>query len=108
MDNSNDKKFGLSIRPEVLHGQYSNLAVITHSPTEFIIDFATVLPGAPQADVASRVIMAPEHAKRLMLALNDNIAKYESQFGTIHLQGSENRDTLNLADFAPSPDGRKS
>lgn len=104
MDN-NEKKLELSVRPEILHGQYSNLALITHSATEFIFDFAAVLPGTPQADVASRVIMAPEHAKRLMLALNENVSKYEAQFGPINL-GGEPRGTINLTDLVQN--GRKS
>lgn len=77
------KELSINIRPDVAGGKYSNLAVITHSRSEFILDFAAMLPGTPQPDVVSRIIMNPEHAKRLLMALNDNISKYESQFGHI-------------------------
>ncbi|MBQ9559701.1 MAG: DUF3467 domain-containing protein [Bacteroidaceae bacterium] len=74
------------LRPEVAQGVYANLAIITHSSSEFVIDMAAVLPGLQKADVRSRIVMAPEHAKRLMLALHDNLQKYEQQFGEIDLQ----------------------
>lgn len=75
----------ITISPEVAVGKYSNLAIIGHSETEFILDFAAALPGAQGPQVVSRVIMTPEHAKRLLGALQDNIQKYESQFGAIHV-----------------------
>ena len=74
-------------------GIYSNLAIITHSPTEFVFDFVSLMPGAPKAKVKSRVVMTPQHAKRLYKALADNIAKYEQQFGTIQDAGG------NVAQF---------
>lgn len=77
------KELSINLKPEIAGGKYSNLAVITHSRSEFILDFAAMLPGTPQPEVVSRIIMNPEHAKRLFLALQDNVAKYESQFGTI-------------------------
>lgn len=77
------KELSINIRPDVAGGKYSNLAVITHSRSEFILDFAAMLPGTPQPDVVSRIIMNPEHAKRLLMALGDNVSKYESQFGPI-------------------------
>lgn len=84
---ANEKQqFQIELKPEMAGGVYSNLALITHSVNEFIMDFVQMLPGMPKAQVASRVIMAPEHAKRLLLALQDNIQKYESQFGQIKLQ----------------------
>ena len=73
----------LEITEEVAEGNYSNLAVISHSTSEFIIDFATLLPGIKKAKVKNRVILTPEHAKRLLLALQENLAKYEKQHGTI-------------------------
>lgn len=86
----NDKKpqgqgLQLNLKPEIAAGEYSNLALITHSHSEFIIDFARHLPGMPQPEVCSRIIMAPEHAKRLLGALQENIHKYEQQFGKIDL-----------------------
>ena len=73
----------LSISPEVAEGTYSNLVVISHNPTEIILDFAQMLPGIEGASVRKRIIMNPIHAKRTLAALNDNIKKYEQQFGTI-------------------------
>jgi len=86
-DNDNKKKEGnqLSIElPEQLaDGMYSNLAVITHSPTEFIVDFIQIVPNVPKAKVKSRILLGPQNAKRLLRALADNVKKYESQFGVI-------------------------
>ena len=84
---ANEKEFSIELKPEVARGSYSNLAIITHSQSEFIIDFATMLPGLPKPEVGNRIIMTPEHAKRLFLALQDNINKYESQTGMISLGG---------------------
>ena len=94
-----EKQMKIEIRPEVAGGSYSNLAVITHSNSEFILDFATMLPGLNAAQVSNRIIMTPEHAKRLLNALADNISKYEAQFGSI--SGVQPKATFNLADFAP-------
>ena len=82
------KKIDIEIRPEVAQGHYANLAVITHSSNEFILDFAQNMPGLPKMQVASRIIMTPEHAKRLLGALTENVRKYESQFGEIRLSVS--------------------
>ena len=81
------KKPGIEIHldEQVAQGNYCNLAIIAHSTSEFILDFATVLPGCPKAQVKSRVILTPEHAKRLLFALQDNIIKYEKTFGPIEL-----------------------
>lgn len=82
------KQHGIDIEldPEVAKGQYANLAIISHSTSEFIIDFAALLPGMPKASVNSRIILTPEHAKRLLLSLQDNVARYESSVGRIELQ----------------------
>jgi len=79
------KKEGLNIElgEDMAEGTYSNLAIINHSPSEFIVDFIQMMPGVPKAKVKSRVILTPQHAKRLMKALHDNINKYEDQFGEI-------------------------
>ena len=71
------------LNEEVAQGTYSNLAVITHSASEFVIDFIRIMPGIPKAQVKSRIILTPEHAKRLAAALEDNIAKYEAVNGVI-------------------------
>ena len=105
MDNNEKKQISLELKPEIAKGSYSNLAIISHSPSEFIIDFAEMLPGLPKPEVVSRIVMNPEHAKRLLNAIADNIGKYESQFGPISL-GTEPKGTFNLADF--NPNGAKS
>jgi hypothetical protein len=76
-------EINIELSEEVAEGTYSNLAIITHSNAEFIIDFIRVMPQMPKAKVKSRVLLTPQHAKRLLLALKDNLAKYETQFGTI-------------------------
>jgi hypothetical protein len=82
-DNNQQQQLNIELNEEVAQGVYSNLAVITHSPAEFVIDFIRVMPGVPKAKVQSRIILTPQHAKRLMRALADNIGKYESQHGKI-------------------------
>ncbi len=73
-------------------GIYSNLALIAHSPSEFIIDFARVLPGTNKSKVYARIVMTPQHAKMLLSALEENIKKYENQFGTIKIHGKEEKE----------------
>lgn len=73
----------IELTPEVAHGHYSNLAVISHSGQEFFLDFVAMAPNMPQAKVLSRIIMTPENAKNLLFALRDNVAKYEQTFGEI-------------------------
>ena len=87
MAENNNKQIQIEIKPEVAGGSYSNLAIISHSHSEFVFDFATMLPGTPKALVGNRIVMAPEHAKRLLYALQDNINKYESANGDIELPG---------------------
>ena len=79
------KQEGLNIEltEEVAEGTYSNIAVINHSPSEFVVDFIQMMPGVPKAKVKSRIILTPQHAKRLMGALNDNISKFQAQHGEI-------------------------
>lgn len=76
-------QLNIELPNEVAQGVYSNLAVISHSSAEFILDFIRVMPGVPKAKVVSRIVLTPEHAKRLMMALQDNVVKYEKQFGPI-------------------------
>ncbi|MEN9393818.1 MAG: hypothetical protein RL362_39 [Bacteroidota bacterium] len=82
---SQQKEEGISIEltEENAQGKYSNLAVITHSPAEFIVDFISMMPGLPKAKVVSRIILTPQHAKRLHRALQDNLSKFEAQHGKI-------------------------
>ena len=87
MSNSEDSKkqnqINIELKEEVAQGTYSNLAVITHSSSEFVLDFVRVMPGIPKAAVKSRIIITPEHAKRLLMALKENISKFESIHGPI-------------------------
>ena len=85
-ENAPNNQINIELSAEVAEGTYSNLAIISHSSSEFVVDFIRMMPGTPKANVKSRIILTPEHAKRLMLALSDNIAKFEKQFGTINLQ----------------------
>ena len=105
MDNNdnNKKQLNLDLKPEVAQGTYSNLAIISHSRSEFIIDFAAMLPGLQKPEVRSRILMTPEHCKRLLMTLNDNISRYEALFGTINLGNTpEQKGPFNLGDFAPN------
>jgi hypothetical protein len=81
--NPNQNQINIELTEEVAEGVYSNLAMIAHSNSEFVIDFIRLMPGVPKAKVKSRIVITPEHAKRLLLALKDNIDKYENSFGPI-------------------------
>ena len=80
-----DNQLQIELTDDIAQGAYANLAIITHSSSEFIVDFIRVMPVLPKASVKSRIILAPEHAKRLLRALEDNVKKYEQAFGTIQL-----------------------
>ncbi len=82
-EDQQNNQLNIELSELIAEGEYSNLAIITHSTSEFVIDFIRVMPSVPKARVKSRVIMTPQHAKRLMKALADNISKFESQNGTI-------------------------
>ncbi len=83
-------KLEIELPADVAVGHYANLAIVAHSPSEFILDFAAILPGMPKAKVKSRIILTPEHAKRVMLSLQENIARYEKQFGPIKNNAAKN------------------
>ncbi len=94
MDNNENEQQGqlqLELPQDVAQGEYVNFAIIAHSSSDFVIDFARVLPGVPKAPVKSRVILAPEHAKRLLGALQENIMRYEREFGPIKIPNQEPR-----------------
>jgi len=82
-NNNQSKQINIELKEDVAQGLYSNLAIINHSSSEFVVDFVRVVPGVDKAEVKSRVILTPEHAKRFMQALQENIEKYESQYGKI-------------------------
>ncbi len=76
-------QLNIELPENVAEGQYSNLAIISHNQSEFVVDFVMMVPNVPKAKVKSRIILSPQHAKRLMMALQDNIKKFEQQFGPI-------------------------
>ena len=80
-----ENQINIELSEEVAEGTYSNLAVITHSNTEFVLDFIRLMPGVPKARVKSRIILTPEHAKRFMRALEDNVEKFEAINGRIKI-----------------------
>ena len=100
-NNNNKNQLQIELPQEVSQGEYANFAIITHSSSDFIIDFARVLPGLPKSQVKSRVILAPEHAKRLLGALQENIVRYEREFGAIKIPNQEPRT------IAPFPTGQE-
>jgi Protein of unknown function (DUF3467) len=85
MENKNENQLNIELSEEMAEGIYSNLAIITHSNSEFVVDFIRIMPGIPKAKVKSRIILTPEHAKRLLMALSDNVNKYEEQNGHISI-----------------------
>lgn len=94
MDNSQNNhsaQFQLDMPQDVAQGKYANFAIITHSSSDFVIDFARILPGVPKPQVKSRIILAPEHAKRLLQALQENVLRYEHDFGKIQIPNQQPR-----------------
>lgn len=104
----------VELREPESEGIYANLAIISHSPSEIIIDFARVMPGVQKARVRSRIIMTPQHARLMERALSDNLKKFEKQFGEIKLHGQEAKGQIGFSneagqvasgsDGAPAPD----
>src|SRR6201991_603005 len=85
MDNTtnNNNQLNIEISEEIAEGEYANLAIITHSHAEFVIDFVNVMPGTPKSRVKSRIIFTPQHAKRFMKALTENVLRFEAGNGKI-------------------------
>jgi len=83
MQNQDKQELNIQISEEVADGIYSNLAIISHSPDEVVLDFVRLVPNIDHARVKSRVLMSPHHAKRLLAALSDNLQRYEQEFGPI-------------------------
>ena len=77
MSNDNKKNINIELDENIAQGSYSNLVVVNHSPTEFVLDFINIMPGTPKAKVKSRIILTPEHTKKFLKALSDNLDKYE-------------------------------
>jgi len=89
MDQGQTRKLSVEVGEKEGEGIYSNFVLITHNPSEFLLDFARVMPGVPKAKVYARILMNPQHAKSLEKVLSENIKKYESRFGKITVQGQE-------------------
>ena len=83
-----EQKLSVNLSPEMAEGTYSNLAIIAHSSSEFVLDFVRMMPGMKQAEVKSRIILTPEHAKKLLYALQENVQKFENQFGKIQFNNA--------------------
>lgn len=89
MEQNNDQQLNIELSEEIADGNYANLAIITHSFAEFVIDFVNVMPNVPKAKVKSRIVMTPQHSKRLMKALIDNVKRFEAQYGVIKDQEAQ-------------------
>ena len=89
-EDSNKKKIDIELDDSTVDGVYSNLVVINHSTSELVLDFVIITPGAPKAKVKSRIILTPEHAKRLNYALNENISRFEQSSGKIKIKENKN------------------
>lgn len=76
-------QINIELDEKVAEGIYSNLAIINHSPSEFVLDFVTIMPGVPKSKVKSRIILTPQHAKRLLKAMGENIHRFEMAHGEI-------------------------
>jgi len=89
-------QLNIELPEEVAEGIYSNLAIISHSNSEFVVDFIRMMPNVPKAKVKSRIVLTPQHAKRLLKALADNVKKFEAQHGTIAEGGQPNYPMMNF------------
>ncbi|MBI4418671.1 MAG: DUF3467 domain-containing protein [Ignavibacteriales bacterium] len=104
MSEQQQQQINIELGEKEAEGIYSNLAIITHSPAEFVIDFTRVLPGIPKARVHARVIMTPQHTKMLLGALKENVEKFEKKFGEIKIAGEPGGQILG---FQTPPKGEK-
>jgi hypothetical protein len=95
-EKKDNKQVNIELPEELAQGVYSNLAIVNHSPTEFVVDFISMMPGMPKAKVKSRVVLTPQHAKRLIAALSENLKKYESNFGEIKDVGKQQQVPLTF------------
>ena len=82
-DKTKENNINIELDESLAQGLYSNLVIVNHSPTEFVLDFINVMPGAPKAKVRSRIILTPDHTKKFINALGENLNKYEKSFGKI-------------------------
>lgn len=105
MSQQPQQQINIELGDKEAEGIYANLAMITHSPTEIIIDFARLMPRSPKARVQARIIMTPMHAKMLNNALADNLKKFEKQFGEVKIHGSLQEDSKTIGFQSGSEDG---
>jgi len=96
MDKKKVQQINIELDESVSSGEYANFVVVTHSPAEFVMDYTRLLPGVPKAKIHSRIIMAPQHVKAFMLALQDNISKFEEKHGEIKSPGHESFQELGV------------
>lgn len=97
--NEEQNQFNIELDEVTAEGTFSNLAIINHSNTEFVVDFVNIMPGVPKAKVKSRIILTPEHAKRLLTALQDNIQRFEASNGEI--KDVDSSPSLSTINFGP-------
>lgn len=95
-EQQNENQLNIELSEEIAEGIYSNLAIITHSNSEFVLDFIRVMPGVPKAKVKARIVLTPEHAKRLLTAIQDNIEKFENVNGRIKIQAEPSGFPMNF------------
>ena len=98
--NQPKQQIQVNLDENIAEGVYANLAALTHSPSEIVLDFIRIMPGSPKAKVQSRIIMTPQNAKSFLKALQDNISKYEDKFGEIKIHQQEDQRTFG---FKTSP-----
>lgn len=96
MTKNQTQQINVELGEKEAEGIYSNLALITHSPAEFVFDFTRMLPGVPKAKVYARIIMTPQHAKSFLLALQENIKKFEEQFGEVNVMTEQRPKTFGF------------
>ncbi len=102
MQQQTTQQINIELGEKEAEGIYSNFAMITHSPAEFVIDFTRMLPGVPKSKVYARIIMTPQHAKSLLKALEENIGKYEKQFGEVKIYGDQKNKSIGFKPAAGS------
>jgi len=103
MNGNPPQQINVELGEKEAEGIYSNLALISHSPAEFVIDFTRMLPGVPKTRVYARIVMTPQHAKSFLLALQENIGKYEKQFGEIKVFSEQKPKEIG---FKPTGEGK--
>jgi hypothetical protein len=104
--NKNANQLNIEIPAEMAGGVYSNFTIVGHTPSEFLIDFVQIIPGMAQGKLRSRVIMTPQHAKRLLQTLEENIGRYESAFGKIpNMEGPQGQGPSFPPGFPGGPAG---